>query len=245
MKYTMTVFSCMFLCVALGNETTGNTELIAQVKGLLRQVENREPERVRTLSYFREPYSHRWWQSPEFVQLKTMTSEHWKEILDNIGDIAPSELHQFILFRSFYALPQDDFFQCLNKIADLCLDNIVSKHVFDATVLHYETRIPYYEPTIKTTHILARNYDTPDVAEMLRKAKVIFSDDETKVQEYGQIALGAKKNLVTSPWYNPDTGTCFYDDLFPRMSRLGFVGVIVIGIIIIGAILAWRCFRKK
>lgn len=235
----------MILNFAFGNESADETNLTLQVKELLMQVENCEPERNREVRFFREPYSFRWWNSPEFAQLKKITSENWREVLDNIGDIAPSDLHQFILFRAFYALPQEEFFKCMNKIAGLCLDNVVSKFVLDGTILHYETRIGNYEPAITNMHTLARNYDNPDIAEMYRKAKIIFADDQAKIQEFEQITSGAKKKLVTSRWYYPDSGTYFYDGLFPERSWLWLIGIAIASIIIIGVMQAWRCFRKR
>jgi len=56
---------------------------------------------------------------------------------------------------------------------------------------------------VRTLHTIARNYDHPVVAEVLRKAKKI--DPENNKRLYGPMAPGKKKRELESRWYDPVT----------------------------------------
>jgi len=171
-------------------------------------------------------------KSPEFEQLKASVIKHRKEVLDNLEAlIAPSKGHQ-ILFIALCYLPQQDSFQGLNKMADLCLDNTVSQEVFSKVILHYEERM-------KPRHRLALNYKNPVVVEVLRKAKLIHPEMSAY---YEKKASGEASKEITSFWYeDPDLPTPF------RIIFVVFWLPILVGvsILIAGIVMAWRYFRKK
>ena len=176
----------VLLHIASGDAKANELELVGQVQQALRQVEQTIPKQIRKLGAFTEEFSYpsdwessqnpaslqalfveNWSRSIEFTQLQKMVSENWKEILDVVVEIAgDSEVHQIILYASFFYLPQEDFFECLNKIADLCLDNAMPTWAFNWAFDSYELHT-------SPSHRITYNYDNPVVIKILQKAKII------------------------------------------------------------------------
>ena len=184
-------------------EMANKSSAIPRIRYLLEQIR----------SMFNDPHVEHFyytgvnfWKIPEFVQLTETVTENWTEIADNIKNIVgTSELHQAILFMSFYALPQEDFFDSLNRIADLALDNVVSDETFFFNMLFDRVDLVHFGWAVsKTPYTIARNYDHPVVAEMLQKAQKI--DPKNNKWLYEPMASGKIKREVTSMWWDSHTG---------------------------------------
>jgi hypothetical protein len=232
----------MLLHVAFNCVTAEETGLVHQVQLALRQAEYAVPEQHRSLGYFTENYRAQggWHFTPEFAQLQELVSENWREVLDNIVEITgDSKVHQLMLCASFFSLPEEDFFFCLNRIADLCLADALPKLVFGWTRGAYELHT-------KPIHRFALHYDDPTVIEILRKAKIMRPKERAY---YNKILSGGMKRWLTSPfYYDNETGT--EPNLYSAESWAMFLGywiirMVVFVAIIIGAVVAWRYFRKQ
>ena len=215
--------------------TANGTESLRQVKQLLIQVESIRSERDRVIYSFLD--ADDWRKSGEFAQLKETVAQHTEEILGNIeGIVGASEIHQYILFESFCFLPRQDSLRCLNTFADLALNNIISKQMFRWAIVSY---------AINNRHVLALNYKDPLVAEILRKAKII----NPELEWYRKMASGAAKRALEHPLYY-DTETGEEPNITSVRSWVVFLGrmlirVAIVAVAVIGAILAWRSFRRK
>lgn len=226
--------------IAFSHVATGETGLIYQVQSALRQAEYAVPEQRRKLGYFTEDYHHNqdgWQCAPEFVQLQELVSGNWREVLDNIVEITgDSKIQQVILCASFFSLPQEDFFHCLNRIADLCLSDDMPNWAF-------LWAIGAYEMATTPMHRFSLNYDNPVVIEVLEKTKII---QPSKSEWCDAVLSGKLKRQLTSYWYfDSDSGT--YPNANPELERT--VVRIVIGIVVIVifsiVVIVWRRFRKK
>jgi uncharacterized protein YijF (DUF1287 family) len=160
-------------------------ETIRQTNQLVEQVKNKMPENWDASCYVDNYLG--WREIAEFEQLKKAVSGNWKEILENVRGIAPSEIHQIILFVSFGSLPLKDSFRCLDKIADLCLDNVISKEMFEWVRTIYEV---HTTPTYR----LAFHYEDPIVVNILRKAKTIQPE---KAEHYDRVLRGKERRDLT------------------------------------------------
>ena len=137
-----------------------------------------------------------WIRYPEFEELKEVVSKDWQEMLNNIEEAAPSETQKVILFASCFTLPLQDSLQCLDKIADFCLDNVIDRRTFEWAIRRYE---------LTTGHSLAHNYEDVVVVDILRKAKIICADDLKKIQQFDAILSGnTKKAMMVSGHENSD-----------------------------------------
>jgi len=224
------VIAIMVLQLISINMSADNMNLIREVKQQLAQIESIKPESRHATT---APGTfERWKKFPEFEQLEKTVSQNWKGIIENLEEIAgSSETRQYILFLSFLSLPQQETLQCLNKVADLCLDNTVSKDTFYGITL-------YYEEAMSPLHRLALNYKDPVVAEVLRKAKHINPEMSAY---YDRMISGDAKKTITSFWYEPPNQPTPY-----RIIVVVFWLPILVGIsAVIGAILAWRYFRRR
>jgi len=267
MKKTIVIMTLQILSACL---MADETEVIRQTSQLLTQLKNKMPENW-DISCYVDNYLI-WRETPEFDQLKNFMSEHWKYTSENITEVAPSEIHQLILFASFCSLPLNDSFRCLDKMTDLCLDNVIRKEMFHWVVSLYEV---YTMPA----HRLALNYQNPTVAEILRKAKIIAPE---RTGHYNKMLSGEEKNELAEEGYldfpvDGQATNMVQETTFEKVQqaivieKLGannvpvadgrhpneatelksvswktllFIGVIIVGIIIgVGA--AWRCFKKR
>ena len=211
--------------------------LAHQAKRLLLLVESHLPEEHRDIYSFVEN-QRGWKKSTEFAELEKFVSGNWKAILADIEDIVdPSEIHQFILFSSFQSVPQKASFQCLDKVADLCLTGTISPQMFSWVMVSH---------AINNRGVLARNYKDPVVAEVLRKASMI---DPEHRDYYKRMASGkAKRELEHPLHYDTDTGE--EPNITSVKSWAVFLGrmfarVAAVGVAVLGAIMAWRYFWRK
>jgi uncharacterized protein YijF (DUF1287 family) len=143
--------------------------LIHEVKQQLAQVES---VKSNARWAFDNPMAYGYWTKDfqEFAQLQKTVSENVQEVLGNIEGIAgSSENYQYILFLSFFSLPEKDALRCLDKIADLGLSKAISSEMFRWSMSGYSiVSKPEYTLTLK--------YKDPTVAGILRKAKVIYPE---------------------------------------------------------------------
>jgi len=181
----MIITLAIALQIAHGNVSANETGVVHQVRHLLAQVESSRPS-FRHAGVVLDNY-RAVMETPEYTRLTELVSENWEEILKNTGEIAgSSETHQVILFISFSSLPQEDIYQCLNTIADLCLSGVISERMFYWILNFYWADTP-------TGKALALNYDNPVVVDFLQKAKVI----QPKMSDvYDSYLSGAKKKKV-------------------------------------------------
>ena len=238
MKRIMAITLLMILHVAFGDERRNQGEEIRQIKDMLVQIENSVPERSRDIYYFSDHVNRDWKNKLEFSQLTELVAEKWEDVLRDTDGIASlSEIHQLILFESFCFLPQKDAFLCLNKTADLALGNIISQTVFRSVIVGHD---------VNNKDVLVRNYKDPVVAEVLRKASKI---DPEQRDYYKWMASGAAKRELEHPlYYDTDTNTS--PNIASVKSWAVFLGrilirVVVVAVAVIGAVAAWRCFRKR
>jgi uncharacterized protein YijF (DUF1287 family) len=206
MKHMITMITA--LQMTFGGLMAGEADLILKAKDLLAQIENQAPKEFQPVGYFEENFRGDWGNVSEFAQLKELVSANWKDVLGNIEGIAgTSEIHQYILFRSFCFLPQKESFQCLNKVADLCLENVISKEMFKWARDVYEI---YTAPTYR----LSFYYEDPVVIEILRKAKIIQPE---MAEHYDRMLSGEEsKDLIV--WFEEsgETKPAYLDDLLAQ-----------------------------
>jgi len=222
MKKLMIIVACLTLYTTLGNEGESKTERLRQTQQLLAQIaQNSDSYLSYSASFTMQTYAG-WTKYPAFTELQGKVSENWREVLSNIEEIAPSETHKVvILLASFSSLPLQESRQCLNKIADLCLNNVISSEVFLWVVFRHEEQT-------EAKYRLDLNTKDPVVAEILRKAKAIDPENEYHIRK----APNAQKKTVTSFWYeDPDLPTPF------KIIFVVFLLPILIGVsIIIGIV---------
>ena len=178
------------------------TETIRQASQLLEQIKNKMPQDW-DASCYADNYLA-WKEIAEFNQLKKAVSGNWEELLENIKDIAPSEIHQIVLFVSLSYLPLQDSFRCLDKVADLCLNNVISKEMFGWVRTIYEV---YTAPRYR----LAFHHKDPVVVELLRKAKII---QPAMAEHYDRVLSGEEsKDLII--WFEEsgESKPAYLDDL--------------------------------
>jgi len=190
----ITIIIVMALQVISTNGMADETNAICEARDFVEQIMDAYPwARSSEARYFVDGGFH-WRALPEFAQLEQVVSGNPEEILGNILEIAPSEIHQIILSSSFFSLSQKDVFQCLDKIADLCLDNAIGKDVFWGTMILYTVHTP------KGKKALAVNYQGPVVSGMLRMARTFDPEREY----YAWFASGEAQRELTSLWYYDD-----------------------------------------
>ena len=210
-----TIVPVMILPIAFGYLMAEEIEPFAQVKHLLTQVEQSAPEEDQEdVAYF--ILRSRWKDSPAFTLLQNTVSQDWENILENVKEIAPSEFHQGILFRSFNILPPKDAHQYLNKLATLSLDKAISNYMFEWCIGFYE---------IDTHHALARNYNDPAVVEILQKAKIISSNNEKAIWNYNQMLSGTINEKITEPHPNISF-ELLKKNIIPIATGIVFIGVV-------------------
>jgi hypothetical protein len=159
-----------------------------------------------------------WRESVEFAQLKETVSQNWEKILANIEEVVgSSEVHQYVLFESFYYLPQQDSFRCLDKIADLTLNKTISKQMFNWVIVSYHVSNNY-----SNRHTFSLNYKDPIVTEILRKAQIIAPE----LEWYRKMASGKAKREMTGYWYY-DHGMGTYPNANPELEKAGELRVFV------------------
>ena len=175
------------------------TGLALETRQMLEQIIKQLPRYSHVLD-FAENYRG-WKRFPEFTQLEKSTSKNWEAVLSDIGEAAPSDTHLFILFTAFQSLPQEDYFTCLNKLADLCLSETIDKEMFKMCWISYE---------VKTRNAISLSFKNPAVVEIIRKAKVIFADDPHMVSLYDGILSGGSKKALEEYWSDgPETPTLY------------------------------------
>ena len=233
------VFFPMALQIVSVHLMATETECVHQVKQLLIQTENIDSGKHKgDVEFFIEGYSFGYLRDfSEFDKLQKVVSENWKEVLASIEVLSLSETHQAILFLSFLSLPLEDSFQCLNKMADLCLHGMINKDMFRSLIVTYEV---YTMPKRR----LSLNNKNPIVAEMLRKAKLI----DPQNNYYLRIASGEEKKKLTNFWYDPDTGTHLLDSIAGSNAETygNIIQGVLIGVVaIICAVVAWRYSKRK
>ena len=187
MKHALTIgilLHVMTVCL-----TANEFEKTHRVTQLLEQMERQEAEQHHGNLHATMEFFGRRTPSPEYMELITIVSTDWKAILGNVEEIARTDVQQFILFSTVRLLPQKISFQCLDKLADLTSDKVVTKEIFCSILRTYD---------IYTKWALARNYKDPVVASALRKAKIINPE---KMKYYNKITSGRAYREVTSPFF--------------------------------------------
>jgi len=159
---------------------------------------------------------------PEFNELKKVAAQHWRIILENIEEIAPSENQKMFLLLSLVAMsldepfnsdnrskemlkrmstvtmPLEEAFQCQSKIADLCLDKRISKKMYGLIHTCF---------FMHTNNAPSFNYRHPAVIEFMKKYKTIYADDKEKQKRADEILSGKNKRDLQKHWER------YFDDL--------------------------------
>jgi hypothetical protein len=221
--------------IAFISAIADKTEPFDRLRHLMAQmINNREEGYLHHSANFAIQTYAGWIKHKEYSELNNIVLENWKDILDNIEVIAPTEIHKIILFPSFISLPLQDSLQCLNKIADLTVSNAISRDTFGWVLHRYE-----YE----TGYALIHNYKNPIVIEIFQKAKTLDPPSffYEKYPNVDDILSGkAQKEIAGFRHEAPDKSMpC---KIWLVMSALS----ILIGIsAILGAVMAWRYLRKR
>lgn len=194
MRLVLTVI-IVVLNMASVNVTADDARQVRETEQMLEQVISLRPKYQHVL-HFAENYRG-WKRSPEFKRLEEFISKNWEAVLRNVEETVSTETQLFILFTAFQSLPQEDYFICLNRLADLCLSGVMRKEVFEWIRVSYE---------IQTKNAISLNYQNPIVIEIIQKAKIIFADDPYRVLLYDGILSGeSKKNIEDSLGDIPET----------------------------------------
>ena len=82
------------------------TDMIYKTKDLLAQIRNSHSS-LTSIGDFLDGDNY-WLISPEATQLKKVFSENWKEILENVTEVAPTDIHRYMLFLLVECLPKQD-----------------------------------------------------------------------------------------------------------------------------------------
>jgi len=177
MKRLMIIVACMTFYTAFADKEKDKAERFNQIRLLLEQMmvkdDSNAPNRLnQAMQTYRA-----WTKYPEFAELSETVAKNWREILDNLEEVAPSETHKaIIVLTSVFSLPLRESHHCLNKIADLCLDKIIGNELFLWAVIKHEEKT-------EQKHRLLQNTKDPVVAEILRKAKAIDPENEYYIRK--------------------------------------------------------------
>jgi len=198
MKQTIAIITVV-LQITSANAMAEETVPAHEAKQMLEQIIKQLPRYSHVLD-FAENYRG-WKRFPEFKQLENFTSKNWEAVLSDIEGAAPSDTHLFILFTAFQSLPQEDYFACLNRLADLCLSKTIDKEMFKMVWVSYE---------VKTRNAMSLNYKKPAVIEIARKAKTVFADDPHMLSLYDGILSGDAQKALEEYWSDgPETPTLY------------------------------------
>ena len=220
----------MTLQVVFGHVMADERKSVHEVNQLLTKVTNwQEAECGVDVYYFAFDC---WDKTLEFTQLNEIVSKDWKVILNNLEKIiAPSDMHQIILCRAFSTLPQKYAFQCLNKIIDLYLKNIIDAEVFDLSMNFYEEHIKNIEQL---------DYKDILVGNVYEKLKLIYADNSEAAKHLDEIL--SRTDYRKSMGLSEDAAFAttkgkilFYDAIF----------VIIIAIPIIIIVVVCRKIRRR
>ncbi|MCL2104771.1 MAG: hypothetical protein FWH21_06930 [Kiritimatiellaeota bacterium] len=253
------LISFLVLHTAFGDVGYDKTERSQQIKQLLAQMMRHDDAYLSYSAVFAMQTHAGWMKYPEFGELKEKVSGNWREILDTMEEVAPSEIHKVvILLASVYSLPSQDSRQCLSKIADLCLDGVISNEMFLWAIVKHEENT---EPK----HRLSQNVNDPAVTEVLRKIKEIDPENEYYIRKTpwtqkrnetnGKAAVspatgsngtplasaeGNRPNSITTIKNGPSEDTSIGNNALPwKLSLLA--GILAM----CGFVATWRCFRRR
>ena len=145
-----------------------NVEVKARAKHIIRA------------SSFIENIHHAYYRD-EFQTLQNAMKTDWPVAVSNLDVIAKDDLTKTIVISSSDHIPEEDFAVFLGEIA-----NLVEQGKLDREIYSW-CESP---PDGPLRGFLLRNYNNPEVQEVIQRSRKIFKDDPTFVSYYDDILSG-------------------------------------------------------
>ena len=131
-------------------------------------------------SSFIENMHHAYYRD-EFLALQNAMKTDWPVAVSNLDVIAKDDLTKTIVISSSDHIPEEDFAVFLGEIA-----NLVEQGKLDREIYSW-CESP---PDGPLRGFLLRNYNNPEVQEVIQRSRKIFKDDPTFVSYYDDILSG-------------------------------------------------------
>lgn len=118
--------------------------------------------------------------------------EHWKEIVNHVGQIAPKAREQAIISVSAELMPSHEYLNFVMAFLKKCEEGVVHRSVVaNRTLSPGALRYGFFE----------YNFDHPKVREILLYGRKLFADDQQLSQRLDDILSGVGKQRVED-WFS-------------------------------------------
>lgn len=125
-----------------------------------------------------------WHYKPEFRALQNELHQSWRLAVSHLDDIAPTDMEKTIVLCSCWEIPEDEFIDFLNAIAQLTEDHKLSLQIFKWS------KTPFVGPFYG--YLLKRHAD-PEVRAFVLRSRRILENNPNLTDDYDPVR--AKKDL--------------------------------------------------
>ena len=182
-------------------------------------------------------------KSDEFIQLKGICAKNWSPILDSIHSVVGEDVGKIMLFTAFEDLDADNYMTALERLAGKFQRNEITRPVMCAAFSSHGRRMRWF---------LADNYRNARVRMLLNGLRPYFSDDASMQTKIKDILSGrtkkdwddyrkAHKGLLDTPQVFLDEVSAVHTVISKHIALYALIASIPV----LGAVAAWRYFRRR
>ncbi|MDD2230336.1 MAG: hypothetical protein PHY48_13100 [Candidatus Cloacimonetes bacterium] len=237
------LFSFLCLQLSIGAQTNEIEKIKALTKNTVKQITDQRG--FSTLSFFLNNFmGHD--DDCSFNQLLCVMNENWKIAISNLDYVAPSDIEKAILLYSCSSLYKEAYIELLKNLTQLTENGELNSEIY------YSVQNPYNEQS-DAWSVLAKEYQNPDVIDIIERSKVIFKDRPERLEFYNNILSGDNSRQIqefemrmygkTNPFNKTELGRVDEEVPDNQKTVMWFFCTGVLGVII--ACIALIVFRLK